>query len=592
MVSLFVLSIISCNHKKKTKLNSPNKELSITYKKYLDSCIHATKQIGLVTTKVKKQGQLLEAREYFKKLEPIFLTFERNNYNVLNAPNILKISEEDITDIKIIKPKGFQVLEELLFSDEKNNNSEITKNIEFILSKLGYISQNNFIENRSKTKYLEMFRISIINNALRGITGYDSPVLANSLNETKWNYEGMISYLKVLKPFFKNEKLINEIIEEFTVSIKILRESQFNTFDRYHYIITHIQPQLKLINAISLDWEVSLNKHSALSTKSTKIFSKEFFNEDNFVINFLPNKDTLVTTLGSELFYDTNLSKKGNMSCATCHKPELAFTDGFAKAIGNNNQVLLRNSPTIIYSQYQRNMFHDARVSSLESQISSVIKSKDEFHQNINHIVEYVLSNKAYNKKFKAYYKDSVTSLNIRHAISNYTRSLAKFNSKFDENIKGEKNTLNVSEKRGFNLFMGKAACATCHFPPLFNGTVPPFFKETELEIIGVPKTDQNKELDEDLGRYYYFKTEERKGAFKTPTLRNIAKTAPYMHNGIYNTLEDVMDFYNKGGGAGLGLDVPHQTLPFDSLELSEAEIKDVIAFMKTLTDSEDTNYK
>jgi cytochrome c peroxidase len=137
----------------------------------------------------------------------------------------------------------------------------------------------------------------------------------------------------------------------------------------------------------------------------------------------------------------------------------------------------------------------------------------------------------------------------------------------------------------GFNLFMGKALCASCHFMPLTNGTVPPFFSETEREVIGVPKTAQNEVWDDDPGFYVMYKEPAHWGMFKTPTVRNVEVTAPYMHNGIYETLEEVVDFYNQGGGTGLGFDIPHQTLPFDNLDLSQKEQKALVAYMKTLTD-------
>lgn len=153
-------------------------------------------------------------------------------------------------------------------------------------------------------------------------------------------------------------------------------------------------------------------------------------------------------------------------------------------------------------------------------------------------------------------------------------------------------NTLTKEEIEGFNLFTGKAACATCHFPPTFNGTVPPKFKETEFENLGITKTTNFKHpvLDEDPGMYYPYEVEERRGFFKTSTVRNIALTAPYMHNGAFNTLEEVLEFYNLGGGQGIGLNVPYQTLPPDTLELTDIEVNSIIAFMQTLTDKEYDN--
>ena len=154
--------------------------------------------------------------------------------------------------------------------------------------------------------------------------------------------------------------------------------------------------------------------------------------------------------------------------------------------------------------------------------------------------------------------------------------------------MRGEADSFTAEEKLGFNLYMGKALCATCHFVPLTNGTVPPFFTQHEKEVIGVPETVANASLDDDLGFYWRHnqELEVHRGMFKTPTVRNAEVTAPYMHNGVYQTLEQVVDFYNKGGGGGLGFDLPHQTLPFDNLELSAEEEKALVAFMKTLTDT------
>lgn len=146
---------------------------------------------------------------------------------------------------------------------------------------------------------------------------------------------------------------------------------------------------------------------------------------------------------------------------------------------------------------------------------------------------------------------------------------------------------LTYSEKLGFNLSMGKAKCATCHFPPLFNGLVPPYFEETESEILGVPRDKFNvTQIDNDPGKFNFTQLEIHRFAFKTPTLRNIELSAPYMHNGVFESLKEVMDFYNHGGGAGQGMYLPNQTLPSDSLHLSETEKIAIIDFMKSLTDT------
>ncbi|MEG0760395.1 MAG: cytochrome C peroxidase, partial [Chryseobacterium sp.] len=136
------------------------------------------------------------------------------------------------------------------------------------------------------------------------------------------------------------------------------------------------------------------------------------------------------------------------------------------------------------------------------------------------------------------------------------------------------------------NLFMGKAQCATCHFLPLFNGTVPPNFKKTEQEVLGVAENAFNKKIDSDAGRGKFHQTIAfLQNSFKTPTLRNVSKTAPYMHNGGYKTLQEVMQFYNQGGGKGFNLKVENQTLSDKKLNLTSIEIDEIIEFLNALND-------
>ncbi len=183
---------------------------------------------------------------------------------------------------------------------------------------------------------------------------------------------------------------------------------------------------------------------------------------------------------------------------------------------------------------------------------------------------------------------EPVTERHLKVAIAAYIRSLTTMNSRFDGYMRGDETKLTLLEKQGFNLFAGKAKCATCHFIPLFNGTVPPDFDKTESEILGVPSTKDttHAQLDADLGKFALHRKNLHKFAFKTPTVRNVALTAPYMHNGVFSTLEEVVDFYDRGGGVGLGMEVPNQTLPAERLNLSKAEKKALVAFMQTLTDT------
>jgi cytochrome c peroxidase len=168
-------------------------------------------------------------------------------------------------------------------------------------------------------------------------------------------------------------------------------------------------------------------------------------------------------------------------------------------------------------------------------------------------------------------------------------RSLAALDSRFDRAMRGETSAMTEQERTGFNLFMGKARCGTCHFAPLFNGAMPPSYTESEPEVIGVPATTARPAtVDPDSGRFNVRRIDLHLFAFKTPTLRNIELTAPYMHNGVFRTLDEVVDFYDGGGGHGRGIRV-RQTLPTDSLHLSVAEKRALVAFMRALTDTSGT---
>jgi cytochrome c peroxidase len=174
----------------------------------------------------------------------------------------------------------------------------------------------------------------------------------------------------------------------------------------------------------------------------------------------------------------------------------------------------------------------------------------------------------------------------LRLALAAYVRSLVALDSRFDRAVRGDVSAMTKQERAGFDLFMGKGRCGTCHFAPLFNGAMPPSFTESEPEVIGVPATTAGAPaVDPDSGRFNVRRIDLHLFAFKTPTLRNIELTAPYMHNGVFRTLDEVVDFYDGGGGHGLGIRV-RQTLPTDSLHLTAGEKRALVAFMRTLTDT------
>ncbi len=584
-ISLFALSIISCNEVKKEDQKITDTLGQKIEKKYIQELIECQAYVDSLsksTTKAALEKYYLKSRAIFKQMEPIMAFHHAENYKFLNAPNILKVEEEDLTNIKIMNPKSFQVLEEEIYT-ENLDTLKIKKTAELIRNRLKLIEKNTQLTYFKNHHFLWLLRDAFLRVSQTGITGFDSPVLEQSLPEAIIVYKSLANYLKLAKNEFTDNALYTTWQTEIAATIKSLENSDFKSFNRFTFIKNHTHKQLNLFNKTVTDWNTKFPFTLAIENDAASLFSNTTFNVKYYsdIKNIESSKE--LVDLGRELFNDKSLSKDGSMSCATCHIKSKAFTDGLVKAKGQ-----VRNSPTLSYAALQQNFFYDNRAGSLEGQIVAVVENDSEFHTNLETLQKVAQENVKYKAKFDSIYKGEITDYTVRNAIAAYIRSLNKFNSKFDKNINNQENSLTTREINGFNLFMGKAKCATCHFAPVFNGTVPTLYKDTEMELLGVPiKNDTiNAIVDTDLGRYNFYKTEERKHFFKTPTVRNIELTAPYMHNGVYTTLEEVIDFYNRGGGAGIGIDLELQTLPPDPLNLSKDEQTDLILFLKTLTDS------
>ncbi|PKQ46814.1 cytochrome-c peroxidase [Confluentibacter flavum] len=588
IVCLFSFLIFSCKQENSTTQQlSAIDGLTLSYKQDLKYCISYLD--SLVNSSSNKEIALqhyLSARDYFKKCEPILAFADSENYKALNQPNILKVEEEDATDIKIKEPFGFQVIEEALF-DESLSTLELNRICEKTKNRLELVYKTTNLKLKDY-HVLWLIRDEINRIALTGITGFDSPVLERSLEEAIISYKGIKEILTIYKDHFKSEKVYDSWSTEIDNTIQTLNGT-FETFNRYSFIKNHTHRQLTLILDSKEDWGTDFPYQLAFKDNVVSLFSKNTFNLEYFASEKFDTISPEKVKLGEKLFNEKALSKNNTISCATCHQADKYFTDGKKIASG-----VTRNSPTLLYAALQQKFFYDNRAGNLEGQIVSVVNNANEFHTDLKHLETVVKNNAEYKEAFSKIYKDSITQNQVRNAIATFIRSLTPFNSKFDKNINGLENTLTTSEINGFNIFMGKGKCATCHFPPLFNGTVPVTYKESEMELIGVPKTNDtiNAEIDNDLGRFLVFGTKQKKHFFKTPTIRNIEKTAPYMHNGVFNTLEEVVDFYNKGGGAGLGIDSEFQTLPPDELNLNKQEVSELVVFMKTLTDSLSINKK
>ncbi|WP_289062954.1 cytochrome c peroxidase [uncultured Zobellia sp.] len=554
-----------------------------------------TKAVDLIDTLSTMDAESVEAKKIFKELRVAFKKAEPYasylNPEVGHRANgpALPVFAEDTE--RILNPIGLQKIEESIY--EGGESPAVFKK-ETVLTKGLMVNLLKNVTERDLSA--ERFFIATHQQLLRiislGISGFDTPVSGLGLSESEVSLRGLEEvYDHTLRDIIqvKNSDLDTEFHQNIAKAVSFLQKNNdFNTFDRYTFIRDYMNP-------ITRNW-VSIRKESGLwsgvDNKPFNFDAPTFFEKDAFNLTYFTppinrNPSEKQIALGEKLFFDPNLSQTGKMACVTCHMPEKAYTDGIPVNTGNNGSPLQRNAPTLINVAFQKSFFWDGRAENILDQISSVFNNEQEFNTGVHEFSTDILKDTTYHVLFEeAFGRISNRNTDIIKAISSYISTLNGFDSKFDKNMRAEEDSFTSQEKLGMNLFMGKALCATCHFMPLTNGTVPPFYAETEKEVIGVPETAENKILDDDLGFYWRYNKPEHLGMFKTPTVRNSEFTAPYMHNGVYNTLEEVMDFYNKGGGGRMGFDLEHQTLPFDELKLTQEEQKAIIAFLKTMSDT------
>lgn len=272
--------------------------------------------------------------------------------------------------------------------------------------------------------------------------------------------------------------------------------------------------------------------------------------------------------LGKRLFFDKRLSKDESISCATCHIPAKGFSNALAVAKGVSGESGNRNVPTVVNRVYGRTEFWDGRAETLESQALGPLFNPLEMDMNEGLLLERLKTDAVYGKLFKEAFGDPEPTLErIGKAIACFERTLVTGSSAFDHyEWNGEVLALSASAVRGLTLFRGKARCSTCHI-----GTN---FTDEKFHNIGAGESGQN-----DAGRAAVTGNPSDFGKFKTPTLRNIVQTAPYMHDGSLDRLEDVIAFYDRGGRSNPNLDVEMKPL-----ELSEPEKEDLRAFLESLT--------
>ncbi|MEO1628224.1 MAG: cytochrome c peroxidase, partial [Bacteroidota bacterium] len=549
----------------------------------------------------------IDARMAFKKIEFLVEYFDRQSVKVsLNGAPLPSV-EPHVPEVVPLEPVGLQVLDELTFSDqpfeEKEAIVKLTQQLQNDFRQIRIVQKNMKITHRH---VFEAMREEMVRIFTLGMTGFDTPGSVNALPEAKVTLQSLYDAFQIYRPILERKDFGLSLLLDtrLTEAIKYMDNfDDFDKFDRLGFLIHFHNHIYELLYEAQTSLGVELRKEvtnvlSPINYEARTLFSEDFLNNSYYANRDMDNENIdKRISLGRTLFFDPILSSNNERSCASCHDPQLAFSDGKAKSTAFNKQGnIKRNSPSLVNCVFNERYFYDMRQPNLERQIKHVVFDSLEFNTSFAEIVDKLKQSQEYVELFEEAYAEqgrfTLSTYSLNDAMATYVASLSSFNSPFDRYARQEVGTIDLSVHRGFNLFMGKAACGTCHFAPTFNGTVPPRFEESETEILGVPKTKENKELDVDRGRYASGRPIDKapfyEFSFRTPSVRNIELTAPYMHNGVYETLEEVMDFYNKGGGAGMGIDVPHQTLPDAPLNLTDQDQQDIIAFMKSLTD---TNY-
>ncbi|MGZ8411685.1 MAG: cytochrome c peroxidase [Gemmatirosa sp.] len=570
----------------------------------LDTLALRVAQLDGAATSLRADGGVARAREAFvaarrafKHVELGLEYYTPSTARGMNGPALPEVEETEGPEA-VYPPTGFQVVEEALYADDPLAEQELLTQETGTLRQLVTRAQTMLAAQQSTDdRVWDAAKLEIARIVSLGITGFDSPVAGHSLAEADAALAGVA---RALAPYRTSAPAWVRLDSALGAARATLQAtSDRETFDHATFIVDHANPLARALH----DARVALGIRTPTEKRAFRMDAVTLFDSAAFdVMAFAPVDASAPTAvqvdLGRRLFHDTRLSGDGQRACSSCHLPEKAFTDGMRVNRARGGARLARNTPTVINSGLQLGVFSDLRTAYLEDQVTDVVENVDEMHGSLGTIALVLGRDASLAAQFRTAFADEpargdslVTAARIRSALAAYQRSLTRLDSPVDRALRGDVAALTDEARRGFNVFVGKGKCATCHFLPLTNGTVPPMYQKSEVEVLGTPTraVTARATVDPDEGRYRLTRAAPHRHAFRTPSLRNVALTAPYMHNGAYPTLESVIDFYDRGGGAGIGIALDHQTLPADPLKLSAREKQALVAFMRALTDTAGT---
>jgi cytochrome c peroxidase len=576
---------------------SAQERLRRSYLRDLDSLEAAIARLA-AATRVRDGGSaqraFRDARGAYKQIE-YRVAYEMLEADLaINGPPLPRVNE--YASDGVLPPTGLQVIEAVLFPEPSaKEDSVVAAQIRLMRPTLMRLRKQRTSGVDADAWLFDALRQELARLSTLGLAGFDATVTGDGIRESAAALRGVREAAAAYEPGADAAARIRwaELDRRLADAIAELEDHpDFDRFDRLGFLVRDAAPIARALTAYQSALGVALiRRPHTWSAEASSIFDADAIDPVFYAPSDLA-RDPRVVALGRRLFFSPALSASGARACATCHQPARAFTDGRRLAQTDPGAGQVRNTPTLLHASVQPFQFADQRARSLEDQVAMVMANPREMNQPVGAAVARLRQDPAVAREFAAAFggpgSEALTERRLQIAIAAFVRSLPGFASRFDRAVRGDTTALSAAERRGFDLFMGKAACATCHFAPVFGGALPPTLLESEPEVIGVPSRPDTAgaRIDADPGVAGFDHATIHRHAFKTPSLRNVELTAPYMHNGVYRTLEDVVDFYDRGGGAGIGIELPNQTLSPEPLRLSAREKRDLVAFMRALTDS------
>jgi cytochrome c peroxidase len=450
--------------------------------------------------------------------------------------------------VVFIEPVGFQAIELRLYPTVLPG---ATVPVDAMLAAVDRLRVSTFGAAWSRAAILEAARQELARVEAIGLANGDSRVAHAGLHESAAALDGLRRVVELVGAPALDSAL--------GAAAAALVSANDTTFDRLRFLSHEARVVARTLPPPS----------SPGFWRTTSLFDSGAFDAWAFASADAPEPTPDEVALGQSLFSDTRLGGRSGHACVTCHQPSRAFTDGQPVNVA-------RNTPTLLNAALEHDLFADLRAPTLEAQVRDVVANPREM---AGEPLDSVAA------------RMDLPAVRIQRALAAYVRTLVRLDSRFDRAARGDSTAISATERRGFTVFMGKGQCGFCHMLPLFNGMAAPGFDRSEVEVLGVPRTADTVHAvpDADPGRYGITHDGRDLHAFRTPSLRNVAVTAPYMHNGVYRTLDQVIDFYDRGGGEGIGARLPNQTLPIKRLRLTPGEKRALIAFLGTLTDTSGT---